>query len=230
MRQDKMASIGRLAAGVAHEINNPLTTILTSAMLVQEDTAPDDPNYTEMQTIANEALRCRKIVSSLLDFARQTKPAKKLGNVNDVIRECIVLTKKQAAFNDITVEQDLSEELPAIYMDKDQIEQALINLTLNAIEATEAGGKVSITSRFNSEDELVEITVSDTGKGISEADINRIFDPFFTTSESGTGLGLAITHGIIEQHGGTIAVESEVGQGTSFTIRLPLDNGENNDH
>jgi len=230
MRQDKMASIGRLAAGVAHEINNPLTTILTSAMLVQEDTQPDDPNYTEMQTIANEALRCRKIVSSLLDFARQTKPAKKMSDVNDVITECVVLTKKQAAFNDITVEQNLTEELPAIYMDKDQIEQALINLTLNAIEATESGGKVSIHSRFNPESEVVEITVSDTGKGISEEDMNRIFDPFFTTSESGTGLGLAITHGIIEQHGGTIDVKSEVGQGTSFTIRLPLHNGDNDDH
>ncbi len=230
MQQDKMASIGRLAAGVAHEINNPLTTILTSAMLVQEDTEPDDPNYSEMQTIASEALRCRKIVSSLLDFARQTKPTKKLGGVNDVIKECIILTRKQAAFNDVIVEENLAEDLPPVYMDKDQIEQALINLTLNAIEATAPGGKVSIDSQFNSETESVEITVSDTGKGISEGDMNRIFDPFFTTSESGTGLGLAITHGIIEQHGGTIDVESKLGQGTSFTIRLPLDNGEDDDH
>jgi len=115
-------------------------------------------------------------------------------------------------------------------MDKDQIEQALINLTLNAIEATDPGGKVSINSRFNSRTESVEIMVSDTGKGISEEDMNRIFDPFFTTSESGTGLGLAITHGIIEQHGGTIDVKSKLGQGTSFTIRFPLDNGDNDDH
>ncbi|MGD8776566.1 MAG: ATP-binding protein [Syntrophobacterales bacterium] len=230
MQQDKMASIGRLAAGVAHEINNPLTTILTSAMLVQEDTEPDDPNYSEMQTIANEALRCRKIVSSLLDFARQTKPTKKLGGVNDVIKECIILTKKQAAFNDVTVEENLADDLPPVYMDKDQIEQALINLTLNGIEATAPGGKVSISSRFNSAAESVEITVSDTGKGISEGDVNRIFDPFFTTSERGTGLGLAITHGIIEQHGGTIDVESKLGQGTSFTIRLALDNGDDDDH
>jgi signal transduction histidine kinase len=115
-------------------------------------------------------------------------------------------------------------------MDKARIEQALINLTLNAIETTEPGGKITINSRFASKADMVEITVSDTGKGISEEDVDRIFEPFYTTGESGTGLGLAITHGIIEQHGGTIEVESKMGQGTSFLIRLPLDSGDNSDH
>jgi signal transduction histidine kinase len=230
MQQDKMASIGRLAAGVAHEINNPLTTILTSAMLMQEDTDPDDPRYQELQAVVTEALRCRKIVGSLLDFARQTRPTMKLTDINKVIRGCVVLTRKQAAFNDVTVEENLAEDLPEINMDKAQIEQALINLTLNAIEKTEPGGKITINSRFASEADMVEITVSDTGKGISEKDVDRIFEPFYTTSESGTGLGLAITHSIIEQHGGTIEVESKKGQGTSFTIRLPLNSGDSNDH
>ena len=230
MQQDKMASIGRLAAGVAHEINNPLTTILTSAMLIQEETDSDDTNYQELGIIANEALRCRKIVSSLLDFARQTRPNKEKHDLNDVIMESVMLTRKQAAFTDVIVEQDLSKDLPPINVDKDQIEQALINLTLNAIEATNPGGKITISSRFSSETDVVEIIVSDTGKGISGEDLDRIFDPFFTTRESGTGLGLAITHGIIEQHGGTIEVESKIDQGTSFTIRLPLNNGDNNDH
>jgi signal transduction histidine kinase len=103
-------------------------------------------------------------------------------------------------------------------------------LTLNAIEKTEPGGNITINSRFASEADMVEITVSDTGKGISEKDVDRIFEPFYTTSESGTGLGLAITHSIIEQHGGTIEVESKKGQGTSFTIRLPLNSGDSNDH
>ena len=230
MQQDKMASIGRLAAGVAHEINNPLTTILTSAMLIQEDTDPADPNYQELQTIADETLRCRKIVSSLLDFARQSKPLKKQHNLNDVVKECVVLTKKQAAFNDVTLEQSLGEDLPVTNMDKDQLEQALINLVLNAIEVTDPGGKVTISTKFVAETDMIELEVSDSGKGISEKDMARIFDPFFTTKESGTGLGLAITHGIIEQHGGTIDVKSKLGQGTSFTVRLPLDNGENHDH
>jgi PAS domain S-box-containing protein len=230
MQYDKMASIGRLAAGVAHEINNPLTTILTSALLIQEDIDSEDPNYQELQTIADEALRCRKIVSSLLDFARQSKPVKEKHDLNGVVTESVVLTRKQAAFNDVAVEESLPEDLPLINMDKDQIEQALINLILNAIEATDPGGKVAVESSFVPEAEAVELTVSDSGKGIPEENIGRIFDPFFTTRESGTGLGLAITHGIIEQHGGTIEVESKPGHGTRFTIRLPLDQGDNDDH
>jgi signal transduction histidine kinase len=230
MQQDKMASIGRLAAGVAHEINNPLTTILTSAMLIQEDTNPEDPNYQELQTIADEALRCRKIVSSLLDFARQNKPVKKEHNLNDVVKEAVVLTQKQAAFNDVALEQRLAKDLPAYNMDKDQLEQALINLILNAVEVTDPGGKVTITTRFVSETDTIELEVCDTGEGISEENMARIFDPFFTTKDSGTGLGLAITHGIIEQHGGTIKAKSKRGQGTSFTVAFHLNHGDEDDH
>lgn len=230
MRQDKMASIGRLAAGVAHEINNPLTTILTSTMLIQEDMDPADPNHQELQTIADETLRCRKIVGSLLDFARQRKPAKKLSNLHDVIAECIVLTKKQAAFKDVELEQMFAEELPLINMDQGQIEQAVINLTLNAIDATDPGGKVTFSTKFVPEVNIIELRITDSGSGIPQEDLDRIFDPFFTTKENGTGLGLAITHGIIEEHGWSIKVESELGQRTTFTIRLPLDNGEANDH
>ena len=223
MQQDKMASIGRLAAGVAHEINNPMTTILTSAMLVQENTDPGDPNYQELQTVADETMRCSKIVNSLLDFVRDSKPAKKPTNLNDIIKEDLVLTGIQAASNDVTLETDLSENLPLAEVDKDQLQQCLINLALNAIEATEAGGKVTFTTRFVPETEMIEITVSDTGTGISDEDMSKIFDAFFTTKGDGTGLGLAITRDIIREHGGTIDVESELGQGTSFTIRLPLD-------
>ena len=230
MQYDKMASIGRLAAGVAHEINNPLTTILTSAMLIQEDTEPEDPNYQELQIIADEALRCRKIVSSLLDFARQSEPVKAKHSPNKVVTESVVLTRKQAAFNDVAVEENLAKDLPHINMDKDQIEQALINLILNAIEATDPGGKVTVGTSFVPEAESVELTVSDSGKGIPEEDMGKIFDPFFTTRESGTGLGLAITHGIIEQHGGMIEVDSKVGSGTRFTIRFPLNQGDNDAH
>jgi signal transduction histidine kinase len=147
-----------------------------------------------------------------------------------VVSESVVLTRKQAAFNDVMLEQSLAEDLPATNMDKDQLEQAIINLILNAIEATDSGGKVAISTRLVHVTDTIELEVSDSGKGISEENMARIFDPFFTTSESGTGLGLAITHGIVEQHGGTIEVDSKLGQGTSFTIRLPLDNGEDDDH
>jgi signal transduction histidine kinase len=226
VEQQKLASVGQLAAGVAHEINNPLTTILTTALLLQEDTDPEDPDYRELETIAKETLRCRKIVTSLLDFARQSKPAKSLHDLNQIIRESMALTRKQAAFKDVAFDAVLSEPLPLADIDKDQIQQCLINLAINAIEATDPGGKIRFASRLVPEKKVLEITVSDTGGGIPEEALDRIFEPFFTSKETGTGLGLAITHGIIEQHDGTIDVESKEGEGTTFRIHLPISRGE----
>jgi PAS domain S-box-containing protein len=222
MRQEKLASIGRLSAGVAHEINNPLTTILTTAMLIQEDLDPEDENYGELETITKETLRCRKIVSSLLDFARQSEPSKKENDINEIISEIIVLTKKQAAFKDVDLVHELAADIPTVPVDRGQIQQAIINLVINAIEATDSGGKIMITSSCKLKKDRVVVRITDTGSGISSDDIDRLFDPFFTTKEEGTGLGLAITHGIIEQHGGTIDVESTLGQGTTFQIILPV--------
>jgi nitrogen-specific signal transduction histidine kinase len=227
MQQEKMASVGRLSAGVAHEINNPLTTILTTAMLIQEDIKPEDPIYQDLQLIAKETLRCRKIVTSLLDFARQTQPEKKNNDVNEIVMESILLTKKQAAFNDISVVSRFAENIPLVCLDKGQIQQSLINLILNAVEATQPGGKITIETGLSPQSEFVEISVSDTGEGIGSDKIDKIFDPFFTTKENGTGLGLAITHGIIERHGGAIEVRSKAGQGTAFTIRFPISGGSN---
>lgn len=230
MQQDKLASIGRLSAGVAHEINNPLTTILTTAMLIQEDIDPDNPMYEELGTITNETLRCRKIVASLLDFARQSKPAKKHHNINDIITECIQLTCKQAEFKDVQILQALSEKVPKLLLDKEQIQQALINLILNATDATDPGGKITVSTAFSPGNQFVNIKVSDTGKGIADEVADKIFEPFFTTREIGTGLGLAITHGIIGRHGGDIRVQSRPSQGTTFTIRLPHKQGNQDGH
>jgi PAS domain S-box-containing protein len=230
MQRDKLASIGRLSAGVAHEINNPLTTILTTAMLIQEDIDPKNPMYEELETITNETLRCRKIVASLLDFARQTKPAKKHHNINGIITECIRLTRKQAEFKDVQILQALSEKVPKLLLDKEQIQQALINLILNATDATDPGGTITVSTAFSPDNQFVNITVSDTGKGIAAEVVDKIFEPFFTTREIGTGLGLAITHGIIGRHGGDIRVQSRPSQGTTFTIRLPHDQGNQDDH
>jgi signal transduction histidine kinase len=230
MKQDKLVSLGRLSAGVAHEINNPLTTILTTSMLLQEECEPGDTIFKELQTICDETLRCRRIVTSLLDFARETKPAKKPISINDIIAECLVLTKKQAAFDDVNIETKLSDNLPLINLDKDQIQQALINLLLNALASTDSGGVITISTAFYPLDEAVEIAVNDTGEGIPGDKIDKIFDPFFTTRESGTGLGLAITHGIIERHGGSIDVKSKTGHGTTFTIRIPVNPGNEDGH
>jgi two-component system, NtrC family, sensor kinase len=222
MRQEKLASIGRLSAGVAHEINNPLTTILTTAMLIQEDLDPQDANYEELETITKETLRCRKIVTSLLDFARQSKPSKKENDINDIIRESVILTKKQAAFKDVTLVRELSSDIPTALLDRGQIQQAIINLLINAIEATDSDGKILITSSYDPDAQIIELQIIDSGEGISAENIGQLFDPFFTTKEEGTGLGLAITHGIIEQHGGSVEVDSKIGQGTTFKIKLPL--------
>jgi two-component system NtrC family sensor kinase len=230
MQQDKLASIGRLSAGVAHEINNPLTTILTTAMLIQEDIDPKNPMYEELEIITNETLRCRKIVASLLDFARQTKPAKKHHNINDIIAECVGLTRKQAEFKDVQILKALSEKVPKLLLDKEQIQQALINLILNATDATDPGGKITVSTALSPGNQFVNIKVSDTGKGIAAEVVDKIFEPFFTTREIGTGLGLAITHGIIGRHGGDIRVQSRPGQGTTFTIRLPHNQGNQDDH
>lgn len=222
MQQEKLASIGRLSAGVAHEINNPLTTILTTSMLLQEETQPEDPMYTELGIIAKETLRCRKIVTNLLDFARQTKPDKQEHNLNDIVKESLLLVKKQAAFKDVSVEQDLASKLPRVLVDKGQIQQSLINLVLNAIAATSSGGYVRVLTRYVPENRKIHVAVADNGEGISENNLIKIFDPFFTTKDDGSGLGLAITHGIIEQHNGSIEAESKLGHGTTFTIKLPL--------
>ncbi len=222
MQQEKLVSIGRLSAGVAHEINNPLTTILTSSMLIQEDLEKGTEIYNELSIISNEALRCRKIVKSLLDFARQSKSLKSENDLNEVIRESLILTRKQARFKNIDLNADLTENLPLIAIDKDKIQQTIINLTLNAIEATPSGGKIQILSRFSNDKNALEFAVKDNGEGIDSENLNKIFDPFFTTKTSGTGLGLAITHGIIEQHNGKIDVKSEPNSGTSFCIALPL--------
>jgi PAS domain S-box-containing protein len=227
MQQEKLASVGRLSAGVAHEINNPLTTILTTAMLIQEDLDPQDPNYQELETITKETLRCRKIVTSLLDFARQSTPTRKPCDINKIVKESVTLTQKQAAFKDVILDYELDENIPRLYLDKGQIQQSLINLIINAIEATDAGGSIFISTDYQKYQDRVDIIVSDTGKGMSEDDLDKIFDPFFTTKDEGTGLGLAITHGIIEQHKGAISAFSKLGRGTVFTIKLPAESGEN---
>ena len=222
LQQSKLASIGRLAAGVAHEINNPLTTILTTALLIQEDIEPDNPMYKELGVIASETLRCRKIVTALLDFARQGKPLKKEHSLKELIDEVVLLTRKQAAFKDVLVESDCPENLGSVLMDKGQLQQAFINLILNGIESTDSGGKVTVVARTGPDPKYAEIEIRDTGNGIPAEELDKIFDPFYTTKESGTGLGLAITSGIIAQHCGMITVSSQLGQGSIFTIRLPF--------
>ncbi|MFO7706554.1 MAG: ATP-binding protein [Desulfobacterales bacterium] len=221
LQQEKLASIGRLSAGVAHEINNPLTTVLTTVMLLQEDLAPEDPLYAELETIAKETLRCRKIVSSLLDFARQSNLKKETTSVNPIVAESVALARKQAGFKGIQITPALADGLPDVLADRNQLHQAFINLLVNGIEATPAGGSINVATFCDPEQKEIRVVISDTGSGMPKDVLEKIFEPFYTTKPSGTGLGLAITHGIIEQHGGRIDVDSAPGQGTTFMIILP---------
>lgn len=228
-RSEKLASIGKLAAGVAHEINNPLTGVLTNSSLLLEDLEESDPRREDVQVIVNETIRCREIVKRLLDFARQTKPQKKLTNINQIIDNIILLVRNQSSFRNIIIKKNLSENIPEILADMDQIQQVFINLILNASEAMQNGGQLTIESSIAKNEDFIEIQFSDTGCGIKEQDKAKIFDPFFTTKGHGTGLGLSISYGIIERHGGKIIMDSTPGSGTVFTIFLPVDYEEAED-
>ncbi len=221
-RSEKLASLGKLAAGVAHEINNPLTGILTNSSLLLEDFDKDDPRREDVEVMVNETIRCREIVKRLLDFARQTKPQKRLANINALIDNIILLVRNQASFRNITIEKRLGDQLPELLIDPDQVQQVFVNIILNAAEAMAKGGRLEVVSQLSRDGRSIAVAFSDTGPGIPEAHRERIFDPFYTTKEHGTGLGLSISYGIIEQHGGTISVESTVGAGSTFTIQLPI--------
>jgi two-component system, NtrC family, sensor kinase len=221
-RSEKLASLGKLAAGVAHEINNPLTGVLTNSSLLLEDLESNDPRREDLEVIVRETIRCREIVKRLLDFARQTKPQKKLTNVNALIDNIILLVRNQTSFRNIDIRNNLVPNIPEIMADPDQIQQVFINIILNASEAMINGGTLTINSEVASSGNFVTIRFADTGPGISETIKEKLFDPFFTTKEQGTGLGLSISYGIIERHGGTISIDSTVGKGSTFIIQLPV--------
>jgi len=234
VRSEKLSSIGLLAAGVAHELNSPLMGILNYAQLIANKVPDDSMEKQDLQVIISQTGRCATIIRQLLDFSRESSVAKMPQDVHNVIEQAIVLVERQALFQNIVIERDFDPKLPRVLMDAGQMQQVFLNLLVNAGEALPAGGSVRISTRASvsaasarpaaaAPGDVVRIVVRDTGTGISPQDLHRIFDPFFTTKEvgHGTGLGLAVSYGIIERHGGTIDVESAVGQGTAFTITLP---------
>ena len=217
---EKLASLGRLAAGVAHEINNPLTGVLTSGHLLLKKTSEDAPEREDLEIIVKETARCRGIIKGLLDFARQTEPEMKLSDINEIIGDSLSLIKNQASFHNVEINKELTQPLPLVSADPNQIEQVFINVIINAQEAMPNGGVLTISSMHK--DRFIEVKFIDTGCGIPEENIGKLFDPFFTTKEKskGTGLGLAVSYGIIEGHQGSIEVESKLGQGTTVIIKL----------
>ena len=222
VQSEKLASLGRLASGIAHEINNPLTGILTYSSMLKED-LKDSRFEEDLGIIIDETMRCRKIVREVLDFARETKLEKQVVDINQVILSTISILEKHFTFQNINIIKELFPYIPEIAIDVSQLKSVINNLVVNAADAMPEGGDLIITTDYIPENNTVEIKFTDSGTGISEENLGRIFDPFFTTKEpgKGTGLGLAVIYGIIEGHNGKISVESTPGKGTTFTIRLP---------
>ena len=220
---DKLASVGRLAAGIAHEINNPLTGVLSYASLLRKRMGEDVAASEDLDVIVRETVRCRGIIRGLLDFARPVAPARKPMDLNEVARRSVSVVMTQLSLNQVDLSLHLAPDLPEVQADPNQIQQVLVNLILNAADAIgEGGGTIRATSRIGANGSL-ELSLEDSGKGIPAEDLPRIFEPFFTTKGNhGTGLGLAVSWGIVEAHGGTLEVQSEPGRGTCFTLRLPI--------
>jgi two-component system, NtrC family, sensor kinase len=220
-RSEQLASVGRLAAGVAHEINNPLTGVLAFADMMRDKENMDDQDREDLELIIRETKRVREIVRGLLDFARETPFVQRPLDINRLIVQTLRLLGKREAFQHIYMVEDLGDDLPLVNVDRNQLQQVLLNLTLNACEAMPDGGTLLVSSATN--EGCVVIHITDTGCGIERRDLDRIFEPFFTTKPvgKGTGLGLSVSYGIVQQHGGTLKVDSDPGKGTTFTITLP---------
>lgn len=228
MQSEKLASLGRLASGVAHEINSPLTGILTFSHLLMRRLKDHPELQKELELIVRETSRVSTIVRGLLDFARESKPQKRPCNVNELILYTLSLVERQSVFQNIQISKNLDLQIPIILLDGNQIQQVFMNVLLNSADAMANGGSLTISSSWAPSDSLVKVKFCDTGCGIPEENLSKIFDPFFTTksAKKGTGLGLAVSYGIIERHRGRIEVQSEMGKGTTFTIQLPLDASE----
>ena len=249
VQTEKLAAIGRLASGVAHEMNDPLTSILTFGNLLREDTPEGEPNRESLEIIVKEATRAKRIVSDLLSFSRESKPSMEWVDLNDVLNMSLLLLEKQGVMEGIEVRMDLAKELPLVRADSGQMQQVFSNLLLNSVQAMTPDPSAKEPSKFHSGEKklflkthfgetpdesfsispslagpFIRIIFQDTGPGIPPENMSRVFDPFFTTKGTGegTGLGLYIVSGILKNYGAQYRLESTVGRGTTFTIDFPL--------
>ena len=232
---EKLASVGLLASGVAHELNNPLTGVLTFTTLLRKKMEDGSPDAEDLDLVIRETKRCASIIRRLLDFAREKVPVSGFLDVNQVIEDTVRLIDRPASLQNIQIVLALAPDLPTIWGDADLIKQVILNVLVNAQQAIAGEGTITVTTRQRMMTDprkqgavpqrTVEIAIRDTGCGIPEGNLQRIFDPFFTSKEvgKGTGLGLSVSYGIVKAHGGAIKVESVVGAGSVFRICLPVD-------
>jgi two-component system NtrC family sensor kinase len=226
VQSGKLAAVGQLAAGVAHEINNPLTTIGGFSEIVLRELPGDSPLRNDVQLILREAQRARDVVRRLLDFARQSEPHRNSVDLNELVREMVSLMRSAASVRDVTIEECYAPELPWASVDANQFKQVVLNLLNNAAQAMPKGGTlmISVGAAVRETRRGIEIKVKDSGVGIPRENLERIFEPFYTTKSpnEGTGLGLAVSYRIVREHDGVIEVESEVNRGTIFTVWIPI--------
>lgn len=223
MQSEKMAGLGRLAAGVAHEINNPMSGIMLYSNLIKEELGEDHTVNEDLQTIINEAERCKVIVADLLEFSHQTSYEMALIDLNDVIRKTLSVVQNQPLFHNIEINLYLDENLAPIFGNSIRLNQVVLNIIVNAAQAMDGRGKLNITSRTRANHDINEVIIADNGPGIEADLIDQIFEPFFTTKVTGegTGLGLSVSYAIVKEHKGSIRVSSELNEGTTFTLRFP---------
>ena len=221
-RADRLASVGEMAAGIAHEIKNPLTGIAAAMTIIKEDFPPSDPRTEIVNEILEQIKRLDKTVNDLLFFGKPTQPEPTCINVNTILKKTLMFASQHRGGKNVEKRLELNEDLPPIYVDPKQIQQVFLNLILNALQAMREGGILTITSApLEKEGEKwVRVSIADTGPGIPAQILGKIFTPFFTTKAQGTGLGLAICHKLIPQHGGILSVDSEDGKGTVFSVEL----------
>ena len=222
----KLAAVGEMSAGIAHELNNPLTTVTGFAELILRDMPDDAPNRTELEMVMREARRATDVVRRLLDFSRQGERTRARADINEVVGDVVALTNHLIRTNDVQLSVELAHEPPWPSVDRNQMKQVLLNLIHNGLQAMPDGGQLFIVTEPKPRDgrKWMTVSVQDTGVGIAEADRERIFEPFYTTrgDSGGTGLGLSVTYGIVTDHGGQIDVQSQLGEGSRFTVWLPL--------
>ncbi|MBW1902010.1 MAG: PAS domain S-box protein [Deltaproteobacteria bacterium] len=223
-QSEKMASMGQLAAGVAHEINNPLGGILLYANLLLESLDENDAMREDLGYVIEDANRCKDIVKNLLAYSRQTNPTNKIIQLNDIVNQGLALMRDPKLFNNVTIEKELSDQMMLVSSDQKHLSQVVINLVMNAVAAMENGGTLTLRTYRDKPTKKVYLEVTDTGCGIPEENVAKVFDPFFSTKEQGkgTGLGLSTVYGIVKENGGNISVKETSSEGTTFLLELPL--------
>ena len=218
---ERLAAIGSLAAGVAHEIRNPLSSIKGFAQFFLKKNPPESTDHQYSEVMIQEVERLDRVITNLLDYANPKEPAQEQTSLTDIIHRSIALITDDAKAKKIDVTVEIEENIPPVKVDRDQITQVLLNIALNGLDAIKKGGKLTVRCFMDDEKKLVIVEIKDTGHGIPEEELSRIFDPFYTTKKTGTGLGLAIAHRIMENHGGTLSVKSTGTSGTTFRITVP---------